>query len=82
MADKNGFSWVVIVTPLAVLAMLMLAGFLAWINPSTEFFPQLQPEPVPIACTQEAMQCPDGSYVARTGSNCEFATCPNLEISN
>ncbi len=29
-----------------------------------------------IACTQEAMQCPDGSYVGRTGPNCEFAQCP------
>jgi hypothetical protein len=29
-----------------------------------------------VACTQEAMQCPDGSYVGRTGPNCEFAQCP------
>jgi len=29
-----------------------------------------------IACTQEAKQCPDGSYVGRTGPNCEFAVCP------
>lgn len=28
-----------------------------------------------IACTQEAKQCPDGSYVGRTGPNCEFK-CP------
>jgi hypothetical protein len=27
-------------------------------------------------CTQEAKQCPDGSYVGRTGPNCEFAACP------
>lgn len=26
-------------------------------------------------CTQEAKQCPDGSYVSRTGPNCEFAAC-------
>lgn len=29
-----------------------------------------------IACTQEAKQCPDGSYVSRTGPNCEFEKCP------
>ena len=29
-----------------------------------------------VACTQEAKQCPDGSYVGRTGSNCEFTPCP------
>src|SRR6266550_8441081 len=28
-----------------------------------------------VACTADAMQCPDGSYVGRTGPNCEFV-CP------
>lgn len=28
-----------------------------------------------IACTAEAKQCPDGSYVGRSGPNCEFAEC-------
>lgn len=27
-------------------------------------------------CTMEARQCPDGSYVARTGPNCTFEKCP------
>ena len=31
----------------------------------------------PKACTQEAKQCSDGSYVGRTGPDCEFAACPN-----
>ena len=30
----------------------------------------------PVACTADAMQCPDGSWVGRTGPNCQF-TCPN-----
>lgn len=29
-----------------------------------------------IACTQDAKECPDGSYVGRTGPHCEFAACP------
>jgi hypothetical protein len=29
-------------------------------------------------CTQEAMICPDGSSVGRTGPNCEFAPCPGV----
>lgn len=38
------------------------------------------------ACTQDAMQCPDGSFVGRTGPNCEFV-CPetikeSLEIES
>lgn len=31
----------------------------------------------PIACTMEAMLCPDGSYVGRSGPRCEFAPCPS-----
>ncbi|MEI6304792.1 MAG: hypothetical protein WCP09_02110 [Candidatus Taylorbacteria bacterium] len=29
----------------------------------------------PVACTMDARQCPNGSYVGRTGPNCEFV-CP------
>lgn len=38
-----------------------------------------QHEPIqnnPVACTQEAKLCPDGSYVGRSGPNCEFSACP------
>jgi hypothetical protein len=31
--------------------------------------------PQQVQCTQEAKLCPDGSYVGRTGPNCEFAPC-------
>lgn len=30
-----------------------------------------------VACTMEAKQCEDGSYVSRTGPNCEFTRCPS-----
>lgn len=30
----------------------------------------------PIDCTNEAKECPDGSFVVRTGPNCEFEECP------
>ncbi len=30
----------------------------------------------PIACTQDAKLCPDGSYVGRVPPDCEFALCP------
>lgn len=32
-----------------------------------------------VVCAQDAKQCPDGSYVSRVGSECEFAKCPNYE---
>ncbi len=33
-----------------------------------------------VACTQEAKLCPDGSYVGRTGPQCEFAACPSNDL--
>ena len=35
----------------------------------------------PVICTMEAKQCPDGSYVGRTGPNCAFAPCPSPTTS-
>ncbi len=37
--------------------------------------PPGNPNPGP-GCTMEAKLCPDGSYVERSGPNCEFAPCP------
>ena len=48
----------------------------------------LMPEPVggwcstkPRVCTEEAIICPDGTAVGRTGPNCEFAACPISAIN-
>ncbi len=37
--------------------------------------PAIAPDNNVTACTMDAMMCPDGSYVGRTGPNCEFV-CP------
>jgi hypothetical protein len=37
----------------------------------------VQEEVVPIACTEEAKICPDGTTVGRLPPNCEFAPCPS-----
>jgi len=43
------------------------------------FFLEIQNTPLQErACTMEAMLCPDGSYVGRTGPQCTFAPCPTL----
>lgn len=34
------------------------------------------------SCTMEAMLCPNGSTVGRTGPNCTFAPCPSGENKN
>jgi hypothetical protein len=31
-----------------------------------------------IACTMDAMECPDGSFVGRIPPTCEFAQCPGV----
>lgn len=42
-------------------------------------------QPIPseeetVFCTMDAMMCPDGTYVGRTGPNCEFK-CPDTNAS-
>lgn len=57
-----------------VIAAGIFGGYLAlasWQN----LWP-FESKPEQIACTQEAMLCPDGTAVGRTGPNCEFAECP------
>lgn len=48
-------------------------------TPSPTSTPQTSPSPNPTddpgICTQDAKQCPDGSWVGRTGPDCEFV-CP------
>ncbi len=41
----------------------------------TPIYPASPEDPGQTLCTQDAKQCPDGSYVGRTGPNCEFAAC-------
>lgn len=60
----------------AVAIILLFIGLssLWYYNPNKTAPSKNQP---PVACTQEAKQCPDGSYVGRTGPNCEFSQCPS-----
>ena len=61
-----------------ILSVLIIAGLITGIF---ILLPKIYstPEPaanIPVACTMEAKLCPDGSYVGRTGPNCEFSECP------
>lgn len=51
-----------------VLGLLVVAGGV--------YFYISQSNTPAVACTTEAMICPDGSSVGRTGPNCSFAPCP------
>jgi len=35
----------------------------------------------PVFCTQDAMECPDGSFVGRIAPDCEFAPCPDADCA-
>ena len=55
---------------------LVLSGCVATPTPRPAQPEPNQPTPSQTVCTQDAKLCPDGSYVSRTGPNCEFAPCP------
>jgi len=61
-----------------VLVVIALLAAVAYVL-GMQFFGQetVSPTSTPAtACTMEAKLCPDGSYVGRTGPNCEFSDCP------
>jgi hypothetical protein len=58
----------IMVIIVAALIMVGLTGFF--------FLPKEIKNPT--MCTMEAKLCPDGSYVGRSGPNCQFAECPKV----
>jgi len=73
VARPSQSNWKVII--LAVIGILILGGasYGAYYYWQTQ---KLIDANKPVACTQEAKLCSDGSSVSRTGPNCEFAECP------
>ena len=65
-----------------ILVLLVIALLIA--TKIQSFVRNNMPEPVPVeeqvACTMDAMMCPDGSWVGRTGPLCEFV-CPEASTS-
>jgi hypothetical protein len=70
---KNG-----IIILIIVVAVFAIGIFMYMNNPApTEYGNGTgTEEEEPVFCTQEAMLCPDGSYVGRVPPTCEFAQCP------
>lgn len=67
-----GFGLIGILVAIGAVAIIAVGGYFAR---NRLVLPKL---PRGTACTQEAKQCPDGSYVGRTGPNCEFASCSDV----
>lgn len=64
---------------LVIVVVGILGGGAMWFmsRAAVPVIPSTPPEKVEVMCTMDAMQCPDGSYIGRTGPNCEFV-CPEL----
>ncbi|MEK7669318.1 MAG: hypothetical protein AAB350_01875 [Patescibacteria group bacterium] len=58
-----------------IIVVFILGGLLYIYNPDPIEYKNPNDTPS-VACTMEAKLCPDGSYVGRTGPNCEFEDCP------
>ena len=60
------------------LGFILASGLIAFLI--GEFVLGLNESKNQTVCTQEAKMCSDGSYVGRSGPNCEFAKCPSSPI--
>lgn len=65
----------VIIGALALASMFIVILYFAQPYPGID----LDDSETPVACTMDAKQCPDGSYVGRVAPFCEFAECPALD---
>jgi hypothetical protein len=61
-------------TVLLIIVLLAIGGIVLVSRPRVDT--PLPPPNEPSACTAEAMICPDGSAVGRSGPHCEFTPCP------
>lgn len=59
------------------ITVLLLVVLVIGVYAAYSYFGKRNQNPAGVACTQEAFQCPDRSYVGRTGPQCEFQACPN-----
>ena len=57
-----------------VLIALVAAGYIYY-NSRTKTTPVTNSDEQ-VFCTQDALECPDGSFVGRVAPTCEFAACP------
>lgn len=65
-----------------IAAVVILIGILIAVNYDKKEAVAPVPDGGVVACTMEAKQCPDGSYVGRTGPQCQFADCPIVTPPN
>ncbi len=67
---------------LSILVLLAVSIYIIVRMPTSKYEISTPPSSQGVACTDEAKQCPDGSYVGRTGPQCQFSECPTTGIVN
>ena len=72
---KTTFSFFIVIAVLAGVVLILIGNR----EPSSPSVNEDNIDPEPVACTMEAKMCPDGSFVGRTGPNCEFEACPIIK---
>lgn len=66
-----------------ILIIAVIIGGFVWLGQKEKVTPPANQPTVGMVCTQEAKLCSDGkTYVSRTGSNCEFAACPDVAVGS
>lgn len=63
---------------LPIILILIITIGAIYLSKQPNLLDSIIQKPSPKACTQEALQCPDGSFVGRSGPECEFAKCPAI----
>lgn len=63
---------------IVVIALVLVGGYFAFFATPSSPADTLgnETDADVVICTMDARQCPDGSFVGRTGPNCEFV-CPD-----
>lgn len=79
---NKGVSTPVGLTIIIAVAVVLFCGAFAYqyfAKPQTPITNDQQNSNEQVMCTMDAMECPDGSYVGRTGPNCEFEECSEIK---
>ncbi|MDO8594924.1 MAG: hypothetical protein Q7R93_05465 [bacterium] len=69
-----------LIVSVAIVLAALGAGYYFLRESKTSDVTTIPPRNEGMMCTMEAMLCPDGSYVGRSGPKCEFALCPSEAV--
>lgn len=78
-----GFSKIVFFV-LAFVALVSIGAGGYYLGINSKQIASVKPTPIQdgISCTADALECPDGSFVGRSGPKCEFSACPTRSASS